>query len=94
MQLELKADRMAECTRIGRELREVERRRNDLLDDIYRLEANAADLRSRLADIESQIASIQFAEDTARAARSGGAAGAVAGEITAQAIRFATQKST
>lgn len=92
MQCELKNDRMDQCARIGRDLGVLDRRRQKLIDSIRELEESAADLRSRIAEIDGQIASIQFAEDVARSARSQGPAGAVVGEVTAQAIRLAMQR--
>ncbi len=93
MQREQKSDRMDECFRIGRNLKILDDKRRSLLSEIQRLESRLNDINARLAEIGRNLAGIQFAQDTARAAGSrGGAPGAIAGEVTAQAIRLATQK--
>jgi len=92
MQCELKTDRMDECARIGRELGVLDRDRQRLIETIREAEDGATDLQSRIAEIDGQIANIQFAEDAARSARSQGPAGAIFGEVTAQTIRLAMQK--
>lgn len=93
MQREQKSDRMDECFRVGRELKILDDKRHSLLSEIPRLESDLNDINARLADIARDLAHIQFAQDTVRAAGSrGGVPGAIASEVTAQAIRLATQK--
>ena len=93
MQCEAKADRTAECFRIGREIYQVERELVSLQREVGQLEGSLRDINARIFEVEQNIANIQFAEDAARSFGSrGGIVGGLAGEATAQAIRRAMQK--
>jgi len=93
MLCEAKSDRLDECIRLGREIGELKKDRDDLQSTIRELEVQTDERRTRVSEIADQIESIQFAQDSARALGArGGIAGGIAAEVTAQAIRLARQK--
>ena len=86
-------ERDQECRRLGTDISNFWAERNELNAKIRRLEVQSRNIEERIFDIKQAIRHIDVAEHSARSLGGrGGIGGAVAGEVTAQAIRLAMQR--